>query len=173
MIFWQIALGVLFSLGCLMALGMGLKPPKSPNPLGLGMMFIMFVLMFMEAFTAWYRTDNNLINNGTSVDNEAKVLSVTEFICYPLLWWFVCYLFLSLAHPPHHKIHKMLLIASCINVAFILIFYGILSANNFDNLYAPLTIPAFITTALDWQRGIYWTLSMGALCMLQAKLRRG
>lgn len=42
-----------------MALGSGLKKPKSPNPLGLGMMVIMFVLMFMETFTTWYWTDTN------------------------------------------------------------------------------------------------------------------
>lgn len=70
---------------------------------------------------------------------------IVEFIAYPLLWWFVVYLFLALGQPPHHKIHKMLLLASCANVAFILIYYGIYSYNDFDELKANFPFFYFFT----------------------------
>jgi hypothetical protein len=51
---WAWAFAALFSIGALASLAMGLLPPKTSNPLGLGMTFITFALWFMAAFTTFY-----------------------------------------------------------------------------------------------------------------------
>jgi hypothetical protein len=60
------------------------------------MMLLMFALYFMQTFTEWYWDEQNQLTKLDSLLHEFRVEQATEFFCYPLLWWFAVYLFLSL-----------------------------------------------------------------------------
>jgi len=64
------------------------------------------------------------------------------------------------------------MILSVVNVGFILIYYGIETARYY-NQFVPVVIPDAVYIAMNWQRGIYWFMSLIALIMLKAKLRKG
>jgi hypothetical protein len=126
---WQILFGIVFTIGALASLAAGLKPPTSPNPLGFFMMFVSFTLFFMAAFTNWYLTENLYLKNFLAYFHEYTANEIFEFFCLPLMWWLICYLFLSLGQPPHHHHQKGLMLFSALNICGIIVLYSIASFN--------------------------------------------
>ena len=169
----QILNGIVFTIGALASLAAGLKPPKSPNPLGFFMMFVSFTLFFMSAFSMWYLTENLALNNYFAYCREHTANRIFEFFCLPLMWWLICYLFLSLGQPPHHHLQKGLMLFSALNIGGIIVLYSIASFNMFEIYPGLYAMPNYAIKTLYWQRVIYWFISLIALFILKGKQHRG
>ena len=92
----------LYSIGAIALLVSGLKLPKVSSPLSIGMTIVGFCYFLMAAFTMWYYTPENMFENTQFFLNELRFDSVFAYVCPPLMWWLICYLFFSLGQPVHH-----------------------------------------------------------------------
>jgi hypothetical protein len=164
---WTYAYGTVFSLGALATLALGLLPPKTSNILGLSMMFFAFCLWFMAAVTEWYA---GTTTNSNGKFREIQANQVATYVCLPMMWWLICHLFLSMGTPDHQQ-SRVLVVISALNVAFILIFYGIMACVMYTNDYE--FMPLLADGILDLQRYIYWITSLVALFMLWDKHKTG
>jgi hypothetical protein len=170
---WHILYGIVFTIGALASLAAGNKLPKSPNPLGSFMMYLSFTLFFMAAFTTWYLNDLLAYNNlfAYYLDDNANVIFM--FFCFPLMWWLICYLFFSLGQPPHHHHQKGLMLFSALNISGIIIIYSIASFNMSEYIPGYYAMPNYAILTLDWQKVIYWSISLIALLILKHKQHHG
>ena len=122
---WQIAVGVVNTLGCVTSLVAMCKPPKKLGPLPLFMGLISFSIFFLEAFTLWNDTVNNEVHSLLYLLRVLRACNAFQYPLFCLMWWSIMYLFGSLhfkTDHPHMKKGAPIFLLMCL---FIIIFYTV------------------------------------------------
>lgn len=177
---WHIAIGIVYTVGCVSSLLALCKPPKKLGPLAIGMGLISFLIFLLGAIEVWANNEH-AVNHIFAYLKTSRVCYAFSYPLYCLMWWFIMHLFGSLHHKTDHPHQKKGMFLSILMVLFILIFYTVnivrvYNAGILEALYD--WSPNLWATYSMWRcqfylRWICGCLTMLSLCSLGHKFRRG
>jgi hypothetical protein len=149
---WQVAVGIVNTLGCVTSLAALCKKPKKLGPLPMFMGLLSFSIFFLEAFNVWNTTTTNLVDYPFYWLKVLRACNAFQYPLFCLMWWSILYLFGSLhfkTDHPHMKKGAPIYLVMCL---FIVIFYTVNIVRVYDQ--------GLLFGISTWEPNIYATYSM-------------